>query len=400
MTQLTYEEYNEKIKNLKTMSDVTNFAKELIAPTLQAMLEAEMNEHLGYAKHSPKGKNSGNSRNGHSLKTLKTSFGEAEMDIPRDRNGDFNPIIVPKYQTVQNDVEQKIIAMYGKGMTTRDIQGYMNDIYGVEVSPTMISGITDKVMPLVKEWQIRPLSELYSIMYLDGVHFKVREDGRIVVKCSYIILGINGEGKKEIIGIWIGENEGAKFWMQILSEIKSRGVADILICCTDGLVGFKEAIGAIFPGAQIQQCIVHQVRNTVKYIPHKDKKKFCADLKNIYSAPTEDAGFMALESVEKKWPQYALYLKSWRDKWPELTTFFGYPEQIRRIIYTTNAIENLNRQFRKVTKTTTIFPHNDALLKLLWLAQEDISKKYTMPVRNWGEIVGQLSILFPDKKLF
>lgn len=400
MKPLTFEEYNEKIKNLKTMSDVTNFAKELIAPTLQAMLEAEMNEHLGYAKHSPKGKNSGNSRNGHSLKNLKTSFGQAEMEIPRDRNGEFNPIIVPKYQTVQNDVEQKIIAMYGKGMTTRDIQGYMNDIYGVDVSPTMISSITDKVMPLVKEWQIRPLAELYSILYLDGVHFKVREDGRIVVRCAYIILGINGQGMKEILGIWIGENEGAKFWMQILSEIKNRGVADVLICCIDGLTGFKEAIGAIFPAAQIQQCIVHQVRNTVKYIPHKDKKKFCADLKNIYAAPTEEAGFRALESVEQKWPQYALYLKSWRDKWPELTTFFAYPEQIRKIIYTTNAIENLNRQFRKVTKTTTIFPHNDSLQKLLWLAQEDISKKYTMPVRSWGEILGQLTILFPDKKLF
>ncbi len=398
MKPLSYEEYQEKLKNLKTMADVTNFAKELIAPTLQTMLEAEMNEHLGYEKHDSKGKNSGNSRNGHSTKSLKTSFGETEMKIPRDRNGEFEPVVVPKYQTVQSDVEQKIIAMYAKGMTTRDIQGYMNDIYGVDVSPTMISSITDKVMPMVKEWQVRPLSDLYTILYLDGVHFKVREDGRIVVRCAYVILGINGQGMKEILGIWVGENEGSKFWMQILNEIKNRGVADVLICCIDGLTGFKEAINAIFPGAQIQQCIVHQVRNSMKYVPHKDKKKFCEDLKTIYAAPTEEAGFRALEVVEQKWPQYSLYLKSWREKWPELTTFFVYPEQIRRIIYTTNAIENLNRQFRKVTKTTTIFPHADALMKLLWLAQQDISKKWTMPVRNWGEIVSQLSILFPDKK--
>lgn len=399
MKTLSYEEYQEKLKNLKTMTDVTNFAKELIAPTLQAMLEAEMNEHLGYEKHHPKGKKTGNSRNGHSQKTLKTSFGEAEMNIPRDRNGEFEPLAVPKYQTVQSDVEQKIIAMYAKGMTTRDIQAYMNDIYGVDVSPSMISAITDKVTPMIKEWQVRPLSDLYTILYLDGVHFKVREDGRIVVRCAYVVLGINGQGLKEILGIWIGENEGAKFWMQILNEIKNRGVEDVLICCIDGLTGFKEAINAIFPGAQIQQCIVHQVRNSMKYVPHKDKKKFCSDLKSIYCAPTEEAGLMALETVEQKWPQYSLYLKSWREKWPELSTFFAYPEQIRRIIYTTNAIENLNRQFRKVTKTTTIFPHNDALLKLLWLAQGDISKKWTMTVRNWGEIVSQLSILFPDKKL-
>jgi len=399
MKPLSYEEYQQKLKSLITMSDVTNFAKELIAPTLQTMLEAEMDQHLGYQKHNPKGKNSGNSRNGHSAKTLKTSFGEAEMEIPRDRNGDFEPVAVPKYQTVQSDVEQKIIAMYAKGMTTRDIQGYMNDIYGVDVSPTMISSITDKVMPQVKEWQVRPLSDLYTILYLDGVHFKVREDGRIMVRCAYVMLGINGQGIKEILGIWIGENEGAKFWMQILNEIKNRGVEDVLICCVDGLSGFKDAISAIFPGAQIQQCIVHQIRNSVKYVPHKDKKKFCEDLRNIYTAPTEEAGFIALEAVEQKWPQYALYLKSWRDKWPELSAFYGYPQQIRRIIYTTNAIENLNRQFRKVTKTTTIFPHHDALLKLLWLAQNDISKKWTMTVRNWGEIVNQLSILFPDKKL-
>ncbi len=394
---LSFEEYQEKVKNLKTSADVTAFAKDLIAPVLQGMLEAEMSEHLGYEKHDPKGKRTGNNRNGYSVKNLRTSFGPAALEIPRDRNGTFDPKVVPKYATVQSDVEEKIIAMYANGMTTRDINAYMAEIYGIDISAAMVSSITDKVLPLVHEWQTRPLSALYPILYLDGIHFKVRQDGRIVTKCALIILGINEQGMKEILGIWINETEGAKFWMQVLNEIKHRGVEDILITCTDGLTGFDEAIHAIYPDTQIQQCIVHQLRNTLKYIPHKKKEAVAQALKAIYTAPTEEAGLRALDAVKQQFPEYALYLKSWETKWPLLSPFFQYPAEIRKIIYTTNAIEGLNRQFRKVTKTTTIFPHDEALAKLLFLAAEDISKKWTMPVFNWGTIVAELAILFPEK---
>lgn len=393
---LSFEEYREKVKNLRTAADVTAFAKDLIAPVLQTMLEAEMSEHLGYEKHDPKGKHTGNNRNGHSVKTLRTSFGPAPIEIPRDRNGTFEPRAVPKYATVQSDVEEKVIAMYAKGMTTRDINAYMADIYGIDVSATMVSSITDKVLPLLHEWQTRPLFALYPIVYLDGLHFKVRQDGRIMTKCAYVMLGINTKGMKEILGLWINETEGAKFWMQTLDEIKSRGVEQILIACTDGLTGFDEAIRAIFPSAQIQQCIVHQLRNTLKFIPHKRKEAVANALKGVYTAPTEEAGLRALDAVKQQFSEYAIYLKSWETKWPLLSPFFQYPAEIRKIIYTTNAIEGLNRQFRKVTKTTTIFPHDEALAKLLFLAAEDISKKWTMPIFNWGTIVAQFAILFPE----
>jgi putative transposase len=394
---LTYEEYQEKVKSLKSFSDVTNFAKELIAPTLQAMLEAEMEQYLGYKKHELKGRNTGNSRNGHSIKNLKTTFGAEKLEVPRDRNSSFEPIAVRKYETVESDVEERIIAMYAKGLTTRDIHTYMKDIYGVEVSAGMVSTITDKVLPLVTEWQARPLAPTYVVVYLDGIHFKTRDSGKIINKCSYTILGINEQGHKELLGIWIGQTEGSKFWAQILNELKNRGVADILIACVDGLAGFDEAIKASYPHTQIQQCVVHQIRNTLKYIPHKHKKELAQDLRAVYTASTEEAGLMALEDVKGRWPQYALYLKSWEDKWHLLSPFFAYPPEIRRIIYTTNTIENLHRQFRKITKTTTVFPHDEALIKLLWLAQEDISKQWQLPIRNWGEIIAQLVLMFPER---
>lgn len=302
-----------------------------------------------------------------------------------------------KYETVESGVEEKIVSMYAKGMTTRDINAHMRDIYGVDVSSAMISSITDKVMPLVQEWRSRPLDSIYPIVYLDGIFFKVRSEGKIVQKCGYTILGITRDGMKELLGIWLGESEGAKFWLGIINELKNRGVEDILIACVDGLAGFSDAIKTVFPNAQVQQCIVHQVRNTMKYIPHKHKKQFCSDLKKIYSAPTEEAGLAALEEVKTAWPQYSLYLRSWEQKWPELSTFFAYPYAVRRLIYTTNGIENLHRQIRKVTKTTSVFPHEKSLIKLLWLAQRDISKKWTMAVWNWSEVIGQLSIMFPDR---
>lgn len=397
MKTLSYEEYQEKVKNLRTSGDVTAFAKELIAPTLQQMLEAEMDQHLGYPKHDTAGKGTGNSRNGHSRKKIKTSFGPEELKVPRDRKGEFEPVAVRKYQTVESDVEEKIIAMYGKGLSTRDIYAYMKDIYGIEISAGMVSTITDKVLPLIQEWQNRPLAEVYAIVYLDGIHFKVRDGGRIVNRCCYTALGISSEGKKELLGLWIDQSEGAKFWMGVLSEIKTRGTQDILICCTDGLKGFSEAIKAIYPDTCIQRCIVHQVRHTSKHIPHRDKKKFCQDLKAIYTAPTEEFGIAALEKAQQNWPGYQVYLRSWEENWGELSALFQFPEEIRRVIYTTNAVEGLHRQFRKVTKTTTIFPHDEALKKLLWLAQKDISKKWTAPIRNWGMILPQLAILFPDK---
>jgi putative transposase len=396
-TLVSSEEFQEKAKNLKTLSDVTNFAKELIAPTLQKMLEAELDNHLGYQKYDVVGRGSGNSRNGHSVKQLKTSFGAADLAVPRDRNSTFNPLAVKKYETVENDVEEKVISMYAKGMTTRDISAHMHDIYGIDVSATMISTITDKVLPLVAEWQSRPLTATYALVSLDGVFFKVRDSGRIVNRTAYIVLGTNLEGCKEILGIWVGETEGAKFWMQVLTELKNRGVEDILIASIDGLSGFSEAIGAVYPNTEIQQCVVHQLRNTLKNVPHKHKKEFAASLRSIYTAPTEGAGIVALDDIKREWPQYALYLKSWEGKWTELSAFFKYPAPIRRIMYTTNAIESLNRQFRKVTKTTSVFPHEEALRKLLWLAQRDIAKHWTLPIRNWGEIIGQLAIMFPDR---
>ena len=394
---LSYEEYQEKIANLKTMCDVNEFVKALVAPTVQTMLEAEMDHHLGYEKNDPKGNNSGNSRNGHSKKTLKTSFGEQKVDIPRDRNGSYEPVAVRKYATVQSDIEERIVSMYAKGMSTRDIHDHMNDIYGVEVSADMISTITDKVVPLVQEWQSRPLSLLYPVIYLDGVHFKVRDSGKVVSKCAYIILGVNQEGMKEILGIWIGGNEGAKFWLSVLTEIKNRGVDDILICCIDGLTGFSDAIKTVYPDAQIQQCIVHMVRSTVKYVSHRDRKDFCADLRRIYTAPTEESGLSELAAVQGAWPQYQLALKRWEEKWDEVATCFQYPDPLRKMIYTNNAIENLNRQFRKVTKTTTIFPHEGALQKLLWLAHRDIAKKWNIAVPHWGQIMSQFAIQFSNR---
>lgn len=379
------------------MEDVNAFVKDLVGPAIQTMLEAEMTHHLGYEKHDRRGHNSGNSRNGHSQKTLKTSLGEQSISVPRDRNGDYEPIAVRKYETVQSDVEQRILSMYAKGMSTRDIHAHMQDIYGVEVSSDMVSTITDKVLPLVADWQSRPLASLYAVLYLDGIHFKVRENGKVVSKCGYVILGINGEGTKEILGIWIGGSEGAKFWLSVLTEIKQRGVEDVLICCIDGLVGFYEAIKTIYPEAQIQQCIVHMVRNTIKYVSHQDRKALCSDLRKIYTAPTEEAGLQALTEAQETWPQYKLALKRWENLWDQVATCFQYPDPLRKLIYTNNAIENLNRQFRKVTKTTTIFPHEEALRKLLWLAHRDIAAKWKMTTPHWGQIISQLAIRFPDR---
>lgn len=397
MKTLSHDEYKDKVSKLKTLDDLNNFAKDLIAPVLQEMLEGEMDSHLGYPKYSPAGRNSGNNRNGYSKKTLKSKYGEMELSVPRDRKGDFEPEAVRKYQTVDNAVEEKIISMYAKGMSTRDINAHMQDIYGVEVSSTMVSSITDKILPLVSEWQDRPLPELYSVLYLDGIHFNVRDSGRVMNKCCYTVLGLNMEGQKEVLGLWISENEGAKFWMSVLTDLKNRGVTDVLIVCVDGLKGFSEAIAAVYPETVVQRCIVHEVRNSVKYVASKHRKEFCGDLKKVYGAPSEEAALKALESAKEKWPQYKAHLNRWEQDWPQLSVFFLFSPEIRRLIYTTNPVESLHRQMRKVTKTTSIFPHDESLKKLLYLAHRDIAKKWTMPVQNWGLIISQLAIEFPDR---
>lgn len=356
-----------------------------------------MTSHVGYEKHDPAGDGSGNTRNGYSSKTLKSKMGATELQIPRDRRGTFEPQVVKKYQTSTNEIEEKVIAMYAKGMTTRDIHAHLHDIYGVDISAGMVSQITDKVLPRVQEWQNRALESIYPFVFLDGIRFRIKDGGQIVHKTGYTVLGITVEGKKELLGIWIGPSESAKFWMQILNEVKNRGVEDILICCVDDLAGFSEAIAAIFPKTQIQKCIVHQVRNSMKFVSHKDREKFCRDLRGVYSAATEEAGLQELENVKKIWTDYTVQLAKWEEHWTELATFFQFPQEVRTIMYTTNSVESLHRQFRKVTKTTSLFPHDESLTKLLWLAQDDFTTSWNAPIPNWGIIISQLAILFPER---
>ncbi len=376
---LTHAEYQERAKNIRTHEDAAAFAQELLAPML-----------AGLPKGEPELEEEPEARPRRMGKRL-----TAADIISRS-----NPSASPWYYITVNDKEAMVISLYAKGLTTRDIASYMKSHHGVELSQPGVSTITDKVFPLVKEWQSRPLSSCYPVMYLDGMHFKVRDGGKIASKVAYIAMGVNQYGMKEVIGIWISESESAKFWMGVLNDMKNRGVDDILIACVDGLKGFPEAIKAIYPQADVQVCIVHQIRHTVMFIPHKDRESFCRDLQRIYTAPSEESGREALREVGERWPQYKAYLKNWENQWEDLTPFFSYPYAIRKMIYTTNAIENLNRQFRKVTKTTTVFPHDESLSKLLWLAQADIAAGKTMAVRNWSEIMAQLSIVFPDRIQF
>lgn len=388
----------EVAKECKSVEDVHNLLKDLFKGTLQEILEAEMNEHLGYLKHSVDGNNSGNSRNGYSTKTLKTSMGDTEIKIPRDRNGDFEPHIIKKYEKNASEIENQVIAMYAKGMSTRDIEAHMRDIYGIEISADLVSKITDKVMPMLTEWQGRPLERIYPIVFLDAIHFKVRKDNRIVNKAAYSVLGINVQGHKEILGIWVGENESASFWLSVCNDLKSRGVEDILIASKDGLTGFSEAINAVFPRTSIQLCVIHQIRNTLKYVSFKDHKQLMTDLKQVYQALTLDEAEYAFELFKEKWgKKYPIVIKSWETNWLELTTYFSYPQSIRRLIYTTNTVEAYHRQLRKVTKTKTAYPTDDSLRKIVYLATIEISKKWTMPIPNWAECISQFLIQFEDR---
>lgn len=388
----------ELAKDCRTVEDIQEKLKDLFKDTLQQIFEAEMDEHLGYEKHDPAGNNSGNSRNGYSKKNVKTRFGTSEIQMPRDRNSQFEPQIIKKYETTSNQLEDQIIAMYAKGMSTRDIEDHMRDIYGIDVSPTMVSKITDRILPMITEWQSRPLERVYPIVFLDAIHFKVRQDSRIVNKAAYSVLGINLEGHKEILGIWIGENESAKFWLGVCNDLKNRGVEDILIACKDGLSGFSEAINAVFPETEIQLCVIHQIRNSMKYVPYKDRKELMVDLKKVYQALTLEEAEFSFEEFKEKWGnKYPIIIRSWENNWLELTTYFNYPHEIRKMIYTTNVIEGYHRQLRKVTKTKTAYPSDEALIKIVYLATMDISKKWTMPVREWKKCISQFAIYFSDR---
>lgn len=381
------------------MADIQELFKETIAEFMENGLDAELDEELGYSRYDYKNKDTDNSRNGHSSKTLKTSFGEVDIDVPRDRKGEFDPVILKKNQTsISQDVEEKILSMYAKGMTTSDIETHIRDIYGLQISDTTISRITDKILPIAKEWQQRPLEPIYAVVFLDAIHYHVRSEGQIVKKAVYIAIGINLDGKKDVLGMWVGENESAKYWASVLNGLRNRGVEDIFIACTDNLTGFDTAIEAVFPQTEIQNCIIHQLRNSSKYVSYKDIKALMADLKAVYAAVDEASALDALDIFAETWDKkYPKISKSWRENWVNLSTYFKYPVEVRRLIYTTNTIEGFNRQLRKVTKSKAVFPTDDSLFKMLYLAMIDITKKWTGRRQDWGIIHAQLSIYFNDR---
>lgn len=398
LTEKELELVNMLMSNCETTADIQTTLKRLFSKTIEQMLESEMDEHLGYEKNSLTGNNTGNSRNGYNKKTITSDYGVSEIKIPRDRNGLFEPRVLEKRQVRTDEIEQKIIAMYSKGMSQRDIEDSMQEIYGVDVPQTVVSKITDKILPDVMEWQTRPLESIYPVIYFDGIVFKSKKDNQIINKCVYSVLGINMDGRKEILGFWISENESASFYASICSDLKNRGVTDIFIACHDNLKGLNQAIQAVFPNTKQQLCIVHQIRNSTKFVAHKERKHVCADLKKIYGATNLEAAEYALEEFREKWDnKYPNVTRSWDSNWAELTTFFEYPAEIRHLIYTTNSIEAYHRQLRKYTKTKPIFPTEDSIRKVVYLSSLEISKKWTMPVRNWSTAHSQLYIYFEER---
>ncbi len=372
--------------------------KQLTKRLVERALEAEMTEHLGHTKNASVANAAGNARNGKSKKTLKGDFGELPIDVPRDRHASFEPQIVPKHQTRWTGFDDKILSLYARGMTVREIQGHLQEMYGAEVSPSLISSVTDAVMDEAKAWQARPLESLYPIVYLDCIHVKTRDSGAVRAKAVYLALGINMAGEKEILGLWIAQTEGAKFWLQVVTELKNRGVADIFIACVDGLKGFPEAIEVVYPQTAVQLCVVHMVRHSLNYVSWKMRKAVAADLKTVYSAATADEALLRLEEFADQWGQdYPTIVKSWRSNWQRIVPFFEYPPEIRRIIYTTNAIESVNMSLRKVTKSRGSFPSDEALLKLFYLALNNISKKWTMPLRDWKAALTRFTIQFEGR---
>ena len=397
-------DYNEEVKKCKTIDDVIGkdgLVQRLIKDVLENILEVEMGEHLGrdkYDRQTDIDQDDRNYRNGYSKKTLRSSFGDVDLDVPRDRKAEFEPQIIKKYETVCNELDKKIISLYAKGMSTRDIQAEVEDLYGITLSPSMISKITDKVIATATEWQNRMLDEIYPIVYLDAMYFKVRSNGKIVNKAVYICLGYTLEGYKDILGIWVDEAEGAKFWLSICNDLKNRGVKKILISCMDGLKGLPQAIKTVFPTVDIQTCIVHQIRNSIKYIASKDKKAFMKDLKEVYKAPTEELALAQLDNLKEKWgSNYGMVIDSWYNNWNNLDTFFKFSPQIRKLIYTTNVLEGFNRQVRKFTKVRTIFPTDESLNKCVYLATMEIMEKWTQPIHNWGTTLVELSLYFEEQ---
>ena len=397
-------DYNEEVKKCKTIDDVlgkNGLVQKLVKDVLENILEAEMDEHLGrdkYQRQSNIEPEERNYRNGYSQKNLRSSFGDVDLDIPRDRKAEFEPQIVKKYETVCNELDKKIISLYAKGMTTSDIQAEIEDLYGITISPSMVSKITDKVIATATEWQNRMLDKIYPIVYLDAMYFKVRSNGKIVNKAVYICLGYTMEGYKDILGLWVDEAEGAKFWLSICNDLKNRGVKEILIACMDGLKGLPQAIQTVFPSVNIQTCIVHQIRNSIKYIASKDKKAFMRDLKEVYKATTEELALAKLDKLKDTWGNsYGMVIDSWYNNWNNLSTFFAFSPRIRKIIYTTNALEGFNRQVRKYTKSRTIFPTDESLNKCVYLATMEIMEKWTQPTPNWGATLAELTLFFNEE---
>ena len=381
---------------IETAEDIQTALRDLLGGTIKTMMEAEMNEHLGYESYERSGGD--NYRNGTKSKKVRSTYGEFEIDVPQDRNSSFEPKVVKKRQKDISEIDQKIISMYARGMTTRQISEQIEEIYGFECSEGFISDVTDKILQDIDDWQKRPLEEIYPIVFIDAVHFSVREDNRIKKLAAYVILGYRLDGRKDVIGLEIGENESSKYWLSVLNELKNRGVKDIMILCADGLSGIKEAIHAAYPETEYQRCIVHQVRNTLKYVSYKDMKAFAADLKTIYLAPNEVQGYEAMQRVDEKWSEkYPNAMKSWEKNWDVLTPIYKFSAEVRKVIYTTNAIESLNSTYKRLNSQRAVFPSDKALLKSLYLATLQVTKKWTQPMRNWGKVYGEFSVMYEGR---
>lgn len=382
--------------DIETAEDIQDALKDLLGGTIKEMMEAEMDDHLGYGKSERS--DSDDYRNGYKSKRVNSSYGSMEIDVPQDRKSTFEPQIVKKRQKDISDIDQKIISMYAKGMTTRQISETIEDIYGFETSEGFISDVTDKILPQIEDWQNRPLDEVYPVIYIDAIHYSVRDNGVIKKLAAYVILGLTCEGRKDVLTISVGDNESSKYWLSVLNELKNRGVKDIMVICADGLSGIKEAITAAFPNTEYQRCIVHQVRNTLKYVPDKDRKAFATDLKTIYHAATEEKARAALDTVSEKWnPKYPHSMKRWYDNWDVITPIFKFSPTVRKVIYTTNAIESLNSTYRKLNRQRSVFPSDTALLKALYLATFEATKKWTQTIRNWGAVYGELCIMYEGR---
>ena len=384
---------------VKDGADIQELMKEMMRQVIEGGLAGELDDELGYTRYDYRNKETDNGRNGYSKKTVHTSLGDMELEVPRDRKGEFEPALIPKHQnTLSQDIEAKIISMYAKGMTTADIETHIKDLYGIEMSDSTISRVTDKILPIAQEWQQRPLEAVYAVVFMDAIHYHVRSEGRIIKKAVYIAIGVGVDGLRDVLGMWIGENESAKFWVSVMNSLKNRGVEDILIACVDGLTGFPDAIGAVYPKTEIQRCVIHQIRNNTKFVSYKDIKVLMVDLKRVYAAVDESTALYELDSFEEKWgKKYPKISESWKANWPQLSTYFKYPQEVRTLIYTTNAIEGFNRQLRKVTKNKVVFPTDDSLFKMLYLAMMDITKKWSGRRRDWGKIHSQLEIYFDGR---